>query len=84
MHQGEGGVAEREAAEIRIELDQARTRLATSVDQLADRLAPQRLMDQTKAKLQAKATSPVGIAVLSGTGLLLTLLVVRNLRRSRD
>jgi len=76
-------VAEREAAEIRIELDQARERLATSVDQLADRLAPQRLMDQTKTKLQAKATSPVGIAVLAGTGLLLTLLVVRNLRRSR-
>jgi hypothetical protein len=68
-------VAEREAAEIRIELDQARERL--------DRLAPQRLMDQTKTKLQAKATSPVGIAVLAGTGLLLTLLVVRNLRRSR-
>jgi hypothetical protein len=77
-------VAEREAAEIRIELDQARERLATSVDQLADRLAPKRLMDQAKTKVMAKATSPVGIAVLSGSGLLLTLLVVRNLRRSRD
>ena len=77
-------MAERGVAEIRIELDQARAQLATSVDQLADRLAPQRLMNEVKAKLLAKATSPVGIAVLSGTGLLLTVLVVRNLRRGRD
>jgi hypothetical protein len=77
-------VAERSAAEIRIELDQARVQLASSVDQLADRLAPKRLMDEAKTKLMATATSPVGIAVLSGTGLLLTVLVVRNLRRGRD
>ncbi|HEU5270868.1 MAG TPA: DUF3618 domain-containing protein [Jatrophihabitans sp.] len=76
-------MAERSAAEIRIELDQARDQLATSVDQLADRLAPQRMMTDVKAKLVAKATSPAGMAVLGGTGLLLTLLVVRNLRRSR-
>lgn len=81
---GEGGVAEREAAEIRIELDQARDKLATSVDQLADRLAPKRLADEAKANVMAKVSSPVGIAVLGGAGLLLTLLMVRNLRRSRD
>jgi hypothetical protein len=76
-------VANREAAEIRIELEQARERLATSVDQLTDRLAPQRLMNEAKVNLLAKASSPVGMAVLGGTGLLLTVLVVRNLRRSR-
>jgi len=76
-------VAEREAVEIRLELDQARDRLATSVDQLAERLAPQRLMSQVKANLLAKASSPVGMAVLGSTGLLVTVLVVRNLRRSR-
>ncbi len=76
-------MAERSAAEIRIELDRARDQLATSVDQLADRLAPKRLMDEAKTKVMARVSSPVGIAVLSGTGLLLTVLVVRNLRRSR-
>jgi len=76
-------VAERSAAEIRIELDEARDQLATSVDQLADRLAPQRVMDDVKAKLMAKATSPVGMAVLGSAGLLLTALVIRNLRRGR-
>jgi Protein of unknown function (DUF3618) len=79
----EAGVAERAAAEIRIELDQARDRLATSVDQLAVRLAPQRMINQAKASMLAKASSPVGMAVLGGSGLLLTVLVVRNLRRSR-
>jgi uncharacterized protein YlxW (UPF0749 family) len=78
-----GGVANREAAEIRIELEEARERLATSVDQLTDRLAPQRLMNEAKNSLLAKVSSPVGMAVLGGSGLLLTLLVVRNLRRSR-
>ncbi len=77
-------MAEREAAEIRVELEQARDRLATSVDQLADRLAPKRLADEAKASLMAKASSPVGMAVIGGAGLLLTLLMVRNLRRSRD
>lgn len=77
-------MAEREAAEIRVELEQARDRLATAVDQLADRLAPKRLADEAKANLIAKASSPVGLAVLGGAGLLLTVLMVRNLRRSRD
>ena len=76
-------MANREAAEIRIELEEARERLATSVDQLTDRLAPQRLMNEAKSNLLAKVSSPVGMAVLGGTGLLLTVLVVRNLRRSR-
>jgi hypothetical protein len=77
-------VANRETAEIRIELEQARERLATSVDQLTDRLAPQRLMNEAKSNLLAKVSSPIGMAVLGGTGLLLTVLVVRNLRRSRS
>lgn len=76
-------MAERSAAEIRAEIEQARTQLASSVDQLTDRLAPQRLVSDTKATLKEKATSPAGLAVLGGTGVLLTLLVIRNLRRSR-
>jgi len=76
-------VADRNAAEIRAELDQARDRLAASVDELTDRLAPQRLVDQAKSTLREKASSPAGKAVIGGAGVLLTLLVIRNLRRSR-
>jgi len=53
------------------------------VDELAVRLAPQRLVDEAKTTLREKAMSPVGKAVIGGTGLLLTLMVIRNLRRSR-
>jgi hypothetical protein len=75
--------AERDAEQIRAEIEQARDQLAETVDQLADRLAPQRLADRAKAAIIEKATSPAGLAVIGGTVLLVTVLAVRNLRRSR-
>jgi F0F1-type ATP synthase membrane subunit b/b' len=74
---------ERDANQIRAEIDKARDQLAVTVDQLTDRLAPQRLMDNAKAAVVEKATSPTGKKVLAAGGVLLTLLVIRNLRRSR-
>ena len=76
--------AERDAVAIRAEIDQAREQLATTVDELANRLAPARLTDRLKASAKQKLTSPVGIAVAGGVGVVLTLVVVRNLRRSRS
>ncbi len=70
-------------AVIKAEIEQARDQLAASVDQLADRLAPSRLTEQAKSSVIAKVTSPTGKAVIGGAAVLLTLLVVRNLRRSR-
>jgi hypothetical protein len=81
-----GGVVvatQREAREIRAEIEQARDQLALTVDQLADRLAPQRVVDQAKAAVKAKLTSPAGKAIIGSAAVLLTLVVVRNLRRSR-
>jgi hypothetical protein len=74
---------QRDASEIRTEIEQARDQLATAVDQLADRLAPRRLVDDAKLTLRQKAETPQGKAVLGGAALLLGLLVIRNLRRSR-
>jgi F0F1-type ATP synthase membrane subunit b/b' len=74
---------QREASEIRAEIEQARDQLAVTVDQLADRLAPKRLVDDVKTSLKQKASTPQGKAVLGGAGLLLSMLVIRNLRRSR-
>ena len=74
---------QRDASEIRAEIERARDQLAVSVDQLADRLAPKRLADDIKASLKEKANTPAGKAVLAGAGLLVTLMVVRNLRRTR-
>jgi hypothetical protein len=76
-------VAQRDAHEIRVEIERARDQLASSVDQLADRLAPARLVAEAKSSARAKVTSPAGLAVLGGTALLITLIAIRNLRRSR-
>ena len=74
---------QRDAKEIRAEIEQARDQLAGTVDQLVVRLSPRRLADQAKAALKAKATSPRGKAVLGGGAVLLTLLAIHNVRRSR-
>lgn len=74
---------QRNAVEIRAEIETARDKLAATVDQLTDRLAPARLVDEAKTNIKEKALSPTGKAVLGGAGVLLTLLIVRNLRKSR-
>jgi hypothetical protein len=75
--------AQRDTTEIRADIERARDQLAVTVDLLADRLAPQRLADKAKTAIKAKLTSPAGIAVAGGAAAVLTLVVVRNLRRSR-
>lgn len=74
---------QREASEIRTEIERARDQLAVAVDQLADRLAPKRLVDDAKTSLKQKAMTTQGKAVLAGAGLLLSVLMIRNVRRSR-
>lgn len=74
---------QRDASQIRAEIEQARDRLAVTVDELAVRLAPKRLVDDAKQSLRQKAMTPQGKAVLAGAGLLLGVLMIRNLRRSR-
>jgi hypothetical protein len=68
---------------MRAEIEQARDQLAHTVDQLADRLAPQHLANRFKAAVRQRATSPTGKAVIGGAMVLVTLIVIRNLRRSR-
>jgi F0F1-type ATP synthase membrane subunit b/b' len=82
-NEGATVATQRDASEIRREIEQARDQLAGTVDQLADRLAPKRLVEDAKTTLKEKALTPQGKAVLGGTGLLLGLLLIRNLRRSR-
>jgi len=74
---------QRDASEIRAEIESARDQLAVTVDQLADRLAPKRLVDDVKTTLKEKALTPQGKAIIGGTALLLSVLMIRNLRHSR-
>lgn len=71
----------RSADEIQAEIEKARESLAVTVDQLADRTSPKRIANDTKATIVAKAQTPPGMAVIAGASVLLTLYVVRNLRK---
>ncbi len=71
---------ERDAEAIKRDIESARVTLASSVDQLAYRANPKRVVESTKTTLLAKAQTPQGKAVIGGAGLVLVLLIVRRVR----
>jgi hypothetical protein len=74
---------QRSPEEIQRDIEQARASLATTVDQLAERTNPRRLADLAKQNLIAWTKSPKGRAVVGGTTLFVTLLVVARVRAVR-
>jgi hypothetical protein len=68
---------------IQREIEQTRGELASTLDQLAERASPKRLVERGRQRAVSTATSPAGIGVLGGVTLLTTLLVVRRVRRRR-
>ena len=75
---------QRTPAEIQREIEQARTQLAVSLDQLAERTSPKRLAAQTKNSLVAQATSPQGKKVIAITAAAVVGLIVLSRMRSRQ
>ena len=73
----------RDPREIQLEIDAARESLAATLDQLAYRTSPKRVVGQGKAAALRFLQSPPGIALVSGVGLLLTVGVVRKARYRR-
>ncbi len=73
--------ANRTAEDIQRDIEQARTSLATAVDQIAERTSPKRILNEAKQNLIAKAQTPAGKAVIGGGGALVALLVIRRFRR---
>jgi hypothetical protein len=71
----------RSPEQIQQEIDAARESLAATLDELAFRTSPKRLSDQGKAKAQAFLQSPPGIAIVSGVGLLVTIVITRKIVR---
>ena len=69
--------------EIQREIEEARSSLATTVDQLAERTNPKRLADLAKQNLIAWTRTPKGKAVVGGTTLLITLLIAARVRAVR-
>jgi hypothetical protein len=74
-------VADRDPDTIKQEIDQARDKLALTVDSLAERANPRRLADDLKAGLMRFVKQPVVAASLAGVGAVAVVLVVRRIRQ---
>lgn len=83
-------MAERTPADIQRDIDRTRDALAGTLDQIAARTNPKRLVETGKQQVQSFFESPQGKAVIAGAGALLVLLVGRRIslakrnKRERD
>ncbi|MGI8695812.1 MAG: DUF3618 domain-containing protein [Mycobacteriales bacterium] len=68
---------------IEREIEQARDRLAATVEELSMRVAPETLTEKAKATLREKAQSPAGKAVIGVAAGLTFLLVIKRFRDRR-
>jgi len=73
-------VADRDPEVIKAEIDQARDRLAVTVDSLAVRANPQRIADDVKTALLNFVKRPPVAATLAGVGVVTVVLVIRRIR----
>jgi Protein of unknown function (DUF3618) len=73
----------RDPREIQLEIDAARESLAATLDQLAYRTSPTRVVGQGKEAALRFLQSPPGMAIVGGVGLLVGVGVVRKVVRAR-
>jgi hypothetical protein len=73
----------RDPEQIQREIEAARTQLAGTLDQLAERVSPKRLAEQGRQRVVEFLQTPAGMAVAGGVALLVALGVARRARRSR-
>ena len=73
-------MADRDPDDIKREIDEARDRLATTVDALAVRANPRRLADDAKAGLVQFVKKPAVAASLAGLGVVILVVFVRRRR----
>jgi Protein of unknown function (DUF3618) len=76
-----GGAVARDPDAIQQEIEQARDALAGTLDALAERANPKRLVDSGKDTAKAKLGDPKVKFALIGVGALVVLLLLRKLFR---
>lgn len=76
-----GHSSDRSVEEIQGEIVAARAALAQSVDQLAYRTNPKRVVENAKRTLREKARTPQGQAAIAAAGLLVLVVAIRRFRR---
>lgn len=72
---------DRTADQIQGDIVAARAALARTVDELAYRTSPKRVLGRTKQSLREKARTPQGQAVIAGASALLLVVLVRRFRK---
>ena len=73
-------MADRDPEVIKAEIDQARDRLAVTVDSLAVRANPQRIADDVKSAILNFVKRPPVAAALAGVSVVTVVLVIRRIR----
>ncbi len=73
-------MAQRDPDTIKKEIDQARVRLASTVDSLAERAHPRQLAEDARAWVVAFAKKPAVVISVAGVGSLGVVLVIRKVR----
>jgi hypothetical protein len=73
-------VADRDPDTIKQDIDVARDQLASTVDSLAERANPRRLVEDIKVRVMEFVKKPAVTACLVGFGALTVIIVVRRVR----
>lgn len=73
-------MADRDPAAIKADIDEARNRLASTVDSLAERANPHRIADDIKGAVLRFLKKPAVAATLAGVGVVTVVVVVRRIR----
>jgi hypothetical protein len=74
-------VADRNPDTIKSEIDVARDQLASTVDALAERANPRRIVDDAKAGVVQFVTKPAVVVSIAGLGTVVLVFWIRSLRR---
>lgn len=74
-------MADRDADEIKRDIEQSRAALAHAVDEIAFRANPKRVADNAKHSLVEKAKTPQGQVVIGLVGATVVFLVVKRFRK---
>lgn len=74
-------MADRDPDTIKQEIDEARDRLAATVDTLAQRANPRKIADDAKSKAIAFIQKPVVMISLAGVGVVGVIVLIRRVRR---
>jgi hypothetical protein len=73
-------VSPRDPEQIQREIESSRTQLASTLDELAEKVSPKRLAEEAKTSATDFLQTPIGMAAVGGIVLLIALGIARRVR----